>query len=113
MLCLGHFVLKMFLLISYGEQSSKWQRYRVGLPECAIVRLSNKRLSSGHFHYSHSLVLLQKPQKKQPSGNEERGGEDYLAVDEFPYEQGGSSDGVRGLQGGTVLKERKAKMEGS
>lgn len=31
----------------------------------------------------------------------------------FPYEQGGSSDGLRGLQGGTVLRERKAKMEGS
>lgn len=31
----------------------------------------------------------------------------------FPYEQGGSSDGLRGLQGGAVLRERKAKMEGS
>lgn len=31
----------------------------------------------------------------------------------FLYEQGGSSDGLRGLQGGTVLRERKAKMEGS
>lgn len=31
----------------------------------------------------------------------------------FPYEHGGSSDGVMGLQGGTVLKERKAKIEGS
>lgn len=43
------------------------------------------------------------------------GGEDYLDefLAEFPYEQGGSSDGVRGLQGGTVLRERKAKMEGS
>lgn len=52
--------------------------------------------------------------KKQPSGNEvgvqrpvsgRRDGADY--------EQGGSSDGVRGLHGGTVLRERKAKMEGS
>lgn len=85
----------------------------MGLPECAIVRPSNKCLSSGLFHNSHSLVSLQKPQKKQPSGNEEGGEEDYLAVNEFPYEQGGSSDGVRGLQGGTVLRDRKAKMEGS
>lgn len=32
---------------------------------------------------------------------------------EFPYEQGGSSLELRGLQGGTVLRDRNAKMEGS
>lgn len=76
-----------------------------------------KCLSSGQFQNSHSVVSVQEPQrkKKQPPGNEDEGGEreDYLAVGEFSYEQEGSSDGVRGQEGGTVLKERKAKMEGS
>lgn len=49
--------------------------------------------------------------KKQLSGNEKEG--DYLMSVEYSYGQGGSSEGVMGLQGGTVLKERKAKMEGS
>lgn len=51
--------------------------------------------------------------KKQLSGNEERGGGGISGKRGLIYEQGGSSDRVRGLQGGTVLKERKAKMEGS
>lgn len=119
MSCLGRFILKVFLLISCGEQWSKWQRYRVGLPECAIVRSSNKRLSSSQFRNSRSLALLQKPRKKKRKEKKaavwewREEGEEYLVADEFPYEQGGSSDGVMGLQGGAVLKERKAKMEGS
>lgn len=51
--------------------------------------------------------------KQQLSGNEERGLGGLSGGRMFLYEQGGSSDGLRGLQGGTVLRERKAKMEGS
>lgn len=87
--------------------------HKVALPECAIVRPSNNCLSSGQSfsQNSHSLVSPQKPHKSGHLGMKE--GEAYLPVDESLYEQGGSSHGVRGLQGGTVLKERKAKMEGS
>lgn len=34
-------------------------------------------------------------------------------LSELPYEQGGSSVAFKGLQGGTVLRERNAKMDGS
>ena len=36
----------------------------MGLPECAIIRPSNKCLFSSQFQSSHSMVSLQKPQKK-------------------------------------------------
>lgn len=91
---------------------------------CNSSTINTNVFQAVHFINSCSLVSLQKPQKKerkkkQLSGNEEAGGEglvwgeDYLAVSKFPYEQGGSSDGVRGPQEGTVLRDRKAKMEGS
>lgn len=98
--------------------------YRVGLPECAIVRPSIQM----SFKRSISLTVApwsrcrshkkKKGKKSSCLGMKKRGGglvwgEDYLAVSKFPYEQGGSSDGVRGPQEGTVLRDRKAKMEGS
>lgn len=91
------------------------QSDRVGLPECANS-LTVEQTSFLLRSLSEQSLLGPKAEsckkRKQPSGNEEwcgglSGG--HLLF----YEQGGSSDGVRGLQGGTVLKERKAKMEGS
>lgn len=74
----------------------------------------SSNISQKSFYHSISgeslLSLAADATKGQPSGNEEGS---YLAVDTFSYEQGESSGGVRGLRGGTVLKERKAKMEGS
>lgn len=51
-----------WLHVEYKDQSDGINR--VGLPECAIVWPYNKWLSSGQLQKSHSLVLLQKPQKK-------------------------------------------------
>lgn len=50
------------------------------------------------------------------SGNAEQGAGCWImaaGLSGFPYEQGGSSPELRGLQGGTVLRDRNAKMEGS
>lgn len=50
---------------------------------CNSQTVKQMSLTSGQFRNSHSLVLLQKLQNEQLSGNEESGERDYLAVDDF------------------------------
>lgn len=95
------------LLISGRERRSKWQG--------GITWVCKNSTFKQTLSYQPLVGLRRADTTKKKAAvwewREEWGGLSGGRM--FPYEQGGSSDGLRGLQGGTVLRERKAKMEGS